>query len=61
MFLVRFPWTKVVSSEAMAKAQRVARYALFAVVFVLAYLALSLPQVTFITQIGFTAWYPPLV
>jgi diguanylate cyclase (GGDEF)-like protein/PAS domain S-box-containing protein len=36
------------------------RHGLLAIAFILGYLTLSLPQVTFITQIGFTAWYPAI-
>ncbi len=44
----------------MTIAQKILRHALLAFVFVLGFLALSLPQVIFISRIGFAAWYPPI-
>ena len=44
----------------MTKTQQIARHTVLGAAFVLAYLALCLPQVTYITQIGFTAWYPAI-
>jgi hypothetical protein len=44
----------------VTKKQQITRHAALGAAFVAVYLGLCLPQVTYITQIGFTAWYPAI-
>jgi diguanylate cyclase (GGDEF)-like protein/PAS domain S-box-containing protein len=44
----------------VTKTQKIIRHGLLALLFLLGFLALSLPRVIFITRIGFAAWYPPI-
>ena len=42
----------------MHTGRRIVRHALLSLAFILLYLALNRPEVIFISQLGFTAWYP---